>query len=295
VQLIFLVADAQPHLDYQQDYDYAQEMVIAAQNGIKIHPIASSGLQPAGEFIFRQIAQYTMGHFIFLTYDNSVPGTPGSGREDLNVGDPDDPSTVEDDGDYTVEQLDDLVLRLITDELVALRGDAGETASEQVPVIRADQPPCTVEIRQPPVGSPTRIPSGSDQETRYVDPHVAVCMSEDTILVDDTFRIYAQAVDIGLPIYELRLTDRNNEQFRVRVNPSTRELTVEDAASATGLELIGVEVINTWNVAFVLRAKTPGPVQGDVYASGEIHYGYPGPATWAGGFSDVFTFDVSSG
>jgi hypothetical protein len=122
VQLIFLVADARPHLDYAQDYDYAEEMVIAAQSGIKIHSLASSGLEPAGEFIFRQIAQYTMGHFIFLTYEDSVPGTAGVDRDDLSVGDPDDPA---DQGDYTVEQLDELVLRLITDELAALRG--GET------------------------------------------------------------------------------------------------------------------------------------------------------------------------
>jgi hypothetical protein len=296
VQLIFLVADAEPHLDYPQDYDYAQEMVVAAQNGIKIHPIASSGLQPAGEYIFRQIAQYTMGHFVFLTYDEGGFGAPGTSRDDLHVGEADDPDDPQDDGDYTVEQLDELVLRLITDELVALRGEDVQTASaEPLAVTQVDQPPCMVEIRQPPATAPTRIPSGPGKEARYVDPHVAMCMSEEMIRVGNTFRIYAQAVDIGLPIYELRLTDENDGQFQIRVNPSTMELVLEDDALANGLELVAVEMIDTWNVAFVLRAQQPGTLQGDIHASGEIHYGYPGPATWSGGFSDVFSFEVLGG
>jgi hypothetical protein len=120
VKLVFLVADAAPHLDYPQDYDYAEEMVFAAQQGIKIHPIASSGLDETGEFIFRQIAQYTLGHFIFLTYEGGQAGVAGDSRPDLHVGEPSDPET-QVSGDYTVEQLDDLVLRLITDELAALR------------------------------------------------------------------------------------------------------------------------------------------------------------------------------
>jgi hypothetical protein len=119
VKLVFLVADAPPHLDYPQDHDYAQEMIAAAERGIKIHPIASSGLTPDGEFIFRQIAQVTMGHFIFLTYQQGTAGAPGEARSDLQVGEPANPSQQQ-SGDYTVERLDELVLRLITDELAAL-------------------------------------------------------------------------------------------------------------------------------------------------------------------------------
>ncbi len=119
VKLVFLVADAPPHLDYPQDYDYAQEMLIATQRGIKIHPIASSSLSPIGEYIFRQIAQTTLGHFIFLTYQQGVPGAPGEARPDLHVGEAANPATGQ-QGDYTVERLDELVLRLITDELAAL-------------------------------------------------------------------------------------------------------------------------------------------------------------------------------
>jgi hypothetical protein len=105
VQLIFLVADAPPHLDYPQDYDYAVGMENAAERGIKIFPIASSGLDDQGEYIFRQIAQFTQGRFVFLTYEGPTNG-----------GAPGDETThhVE---DYSVENLDDLLVRLVEEEL----------------------------------------------------------------------------------------------------------------------------------------------------------------------------------
>jgi uncharacterized protein YegL len=149
VKLIFLVADAPPHLDYPNDYDYAQEMVAAAQRGIKIHPIASSGLTSDGEFIFRQIAQYTMGHFIFLTYEQGVPGTPGESRPDLHVGEAADPQTGR-QGDYTVERLADLVLRLIMDEMAALNRKAEIAAGAVSPALRPAEPPPTPTPVLPP-------------------------------------------------------------------------------------------------------------------------------------------------
>lgn len=105
VQLIFLVADAPPHLDYEQDYDYAVEMDNAAQRGIKIFPIASSGLDDQGEYIFRQMAQYTQGRFIFLTYAGPTNGgAPGE-------------VTTHHVDDYSVANLDDLLVRLVEEEL----------------------------------------------------------------------------------------------------------------------------------------------------------------------------------
>jgi hypothetical protein len=112
VSLIFLVADAPPHLDYAQDYDYAEEMMNAAGLGIKIHPIASSGLDDQGEYIFRQIGQFTGGHFIFLTYEET-PQTSGEPGTEHHV----------QEESYTVEDLDALVVRLIQKELAALSGE----------------------------------------------------------------------------------------------------------------------------------------------------------------------------
>jgi hypothetical protein len=152
VKLIFLVADAAPHLDYANDSDYAQEMAIAAGKGIKIHPLASSGLTPDGEFIFRQIAQYTMGHFLFLTYDQGTSGASGDKRTDLEVGDPINPQTQQ--GDYTVEQLDDLVLQLITDEVAALTVPVAGQPNIQAKSIQPLQP---MAIPLPEIERPTNI------------------------------------------------------------------------------------------------------------------------------------------
>ncbi len=126
VKLVFLVGDASPHLNHPNEtHIYSEEMLTAAAKGIKIHSVASSGLEPEGEYIFRQISQVTMGHFIFLTYDTdstAVTGAPpGANRPDLNVGEPEDEQGA---GAYTVEQLHEIVLRLITDELAALPGGA---------------------------------------------------------------------------------------------------------------------------------------------------------------------------
>jgi uncharacterized protein YegL len=121
IKLIFLVTDAPAQLDYYDDVDYNILMQDALARGIKIHPIGGSQLgdSPEGEYMLRQIAQYTMGRFLFLTYEGGVAGTAGEDRPDLNVGEARDEQGV---GDYSVNQLDELVLRLITDEIAALQG-----------------------------------------------------------------------------------------------------------------------------------------------------------------------------
>lgn len=116
IKVVFLVADAPPHLDYADDFDYAVEMLYAAEQGIKVHPIASSGLDAIGEYIFRQIGQTTMGRFIFLTYAGGTPGTAGDERPDLEAS----------EQDYTVDFLDGLVVRLIEEEIHAYKGETEE-------------------------------------------------------------------------------------------------------------------------------------------------------------------------
>jgi Mg-chelatase subunit ChlD len=106
IGLVFLVADAPPHLDYPQDFDYAQDMAVALANGIKIFPIAASGTDDQAEYIFRQLAQFTQARFIFLTYE----GPSQSG------GEPGDVSSMNVSG-YGVQDLDDLVVRLVREEL----------------------------------------------------------------------------------------------------------------------------------------------------------------------------------
>lgn len=108
VSLIFLVADAPPHLDYGQQNHYAYEVFQAAQRGIKIYPIASSGLDSQGEYVFRQLAQVTGGRFIFLTYGADGPGSTGT-ETDFEV------------SDYSVASLDALVVKIVEEELAHLQ------------------------------------------------------------------------------------------------------------------------------------------------------------------------------
>jgi hypothetical protein len=105
VSLIFLVADAPPHLDYANDYNYAEDVFEAVERGIKIFPLASSGLDDQGEYIFRQLAQISSGKFLFLTY--GAGGVPGD----------ETPHHVD---DYSVLSLDELVVRLVEEELARL-------------------------------------------------------------------------------------------------------------------------------------------------------------------------------
>lgn len=105
VSLIFLVADAPPHLDYANDFNYAEDVFEAVERGIKIFPLASSGLDDQGEYIFRQLAQISSGKFLFLTY--GAEGAPGD----------ETPHHVD---NYSVLSLDELVVRLVEEELAQL-------------------------------------------------------------------------------------------------------------------------------------------------------------------------------
>ena len=104
-RLIVLIADAPPHLDYGGP-QYDDDMMAALGKGIKIFSVGASGLDKQGEYIQRQMAQYTGGKFVFLTYDQARNPASGPGRE-----------TVHDVKNYSVDTLDSLIVRLVSDEL----------------------------------------------------------------------------------------------------------------------------------------------------------------------------------
>lgn len=107
-RLVVLVADAPPHLDYGAPY-YDIDMQAALAKGIKVFAVGASGLDPIGEYVFRQIAQYTAGRFVFLTYRQAADPASGPGAQ-----------TVHDVKQYSVQTLDKLVVRLVGDELARL-------------------------------------------------------------------------------------------------------------------------------------------------------------------------------
>ncbi|GAA6141490.1 hypothetical protein NBRC116584_13080 [Hydrogenophaga sp. 5NK40-0174] len=106
-RMVVLLADAPPQLG-QDRPRYDEAMVAAAGKGIKIFSVGASGLDPQGEYIQRQLAQFTGGRFVFLTYDRAEDPGSGPGRE-----------TVHDVKNYSVSTLDQLIGRLIREELAA--------------------------------------------------------------------------------------------------------------------------------------------------------------------------------
>ena len=104
-RMVVLVADAPPHLDYGGP-QYDADMQAALAKGIKLFAVGASGLDPAGEYVFRQLAQYTGGRFVFLTYKDAADPGSGPGTQ-----------TPHDVRGYSVQTLDRLIVRLVGDEL----------------------------------------------------------------------------------------------------------------------------------------------------------------------------------
>ncbi|MDA3030994.1 MAG: VWA domain-containing protein [Actinomycetota bacterium] len=110
IQLIFIVADAPPQVGRQVATPYTESVVTAIERGIKIFPVASSESDDQAEAVFRQLAQATGAPFVFLS--NGAGGAATGGSTDIA-------ST-----DYEELALDELVVRLIAEELSALSRSA---------------------------------------------------------------------------------------------------------------------------------------------------------------------------
>ncbi len=81
IRLSFIITDAPPHLDYSQKFTYMDAARKARLEGTKIFSVGTGGLNINGEYILRQISQYTYAKYIFLTYGErgeSEGGKPGS-------------------------------------------------------------------------------------------------------------------------------------------------------------------------------------------------------------------------
>lgn len=97
IKLMFLILDAPPHENEKIVNEVSDTVKTAAAMGIRIIPVASSGVDKTTEFILRSIALYTGGTYTFLT------DTSGIGGSHLP------PSTES----YEEEKLNDLMVRLI--------------------------------------------------------------------------------------------------------------------------------------------------------------------------------------
>ena len=108
VQLVFLIADAAPQVGRTDVTAYTETMLAAAARGITVHAIAASNTDDAAEHAFRTIAQATDGRFVFLTYGAGGAAT-GASTDIART-------------DYEELSLDDLIVRLVSEQLDVLTG-----------------------------------------------------------------------------------------------------------------------------------------------------------------------------
>ncbi len=110
VRIGFVITDAEPHLDYGQKYTYAQAAKDARARAIRFHTIGTGGLAVEGEYVLRQLAQFTEGKYIFLTYGESGEsegGSPGSVSHHTGA-------------NFQTDKLEAIVIRFVKEDLANL-------------------------------------------------------------------------------------------------------------------------------------------------------------------------------
>jgi len=107
IRLGFIITDAPAHLDYGQEYGYAAAAREAKAAGIKLFGIGTGGLPLEGEYLLRQVAQYTQGKYIFLTYGEAGEAAGGKeGSVSHHTGD-----------NFTTDKLEAVVIRFVKEEI----------------------------------------------------------------------------------------------------------------------------------------------------------------------------------
>jgi Mg-chelatase subunit ChlD len=109
VKVAFLIGDAPPHLDYGEQFTYVDAMHEAARRGIKIAAVGCSGLNLTGEVVWREIAQYTMAPYVFLTRGERGDMEGSGSTVSHHVG-----------PNFNSENLETIVVRVVKNELAPL-------------------------------------------------------------------------------------------------------------------------------------------------------------------------------
>ncbi len=105
-RLVFLVADAPPH---DQDLGNAIKYAKVARGlGLRIYPLAASGVADTAEYLMRIMAVTTHGRYLFLTDDSGVGNTHTTPKVPC----------------YITTRLDNLLTRVMSSELSGTRVEA---------------------------------------------------------------------------------------------------------------------------------------------------------------------------
>lgn len=98
VKVMFLVLDAPPHEDPQIIDEVVKCTKDAAEKGVRVVPVAASGVDKSCEYLLRSMAAMTGGTYTFLTDDSGI----GYGHMEPTV------------GSYDVEKLNDMMVRIVS-------------------------------------------------------------------------------------------------------------------------------------------------------------------------------------
>lgn len=102
-RLLFLLLDAPSRHDEANLKRLQESITLAAKQGIQIIPVASSGIDKETEFLARFMAQLTNGTYTFITDHSGI----GNAHIEPTI------------GDYEVEFLNDLLMRLLLERTAA--------------------------------------------------------------------------------------------------------------------------------------------------------------------------------
>ncbi len=107
IRMAFVITDAPPHLDYGQEYPYTEAAKDAKERGIKIFTVGTGGLEVDGEYVLRQISQFTSGKYIFLTYGERGESEGGAvGSVSHHTG-----------SNFSTDKLEAIIIRFAKEEL----------------------------------------------------------------------------------------------------------------------------------------------------------------------------------
>jgi Mg-chelatase subunit ChlD len=112
-RVAFLIADAPPHLDYDDVPSYDKTALEASKKGIKLFTVSASGMDDLGQAVFRQVAQVTGGTNMFVLRGGAGPQSTGGGDPKAACG-----GTHQ---NFSSGALDDLIVNKIRLELASLK------------------------------------------------------------------------------------------------------------------------------------------------------------------------------
>ncbi|MBN1781492.1 carboxypeptidase regulatory-like domain-containing protein [bacterium] len=109
IRLAFIITDAPPHLDYDQSYTYVHAASEAKERGIKLFSVGTGGLPIDGEYVLRQISQYTSAKYLFLTYGERSESDGGqTGSVSHHTGE-----------NFTTDKLESIIIHIAREEMGA--------------------------------------------------------------------------------------------------------------------------------------------------------------------------------